>query len=99
MSKGPIGPFAMCLANVPESRGAAVAQPDTDKTINSVTSRENGMRAKFMSVPPTAKYPKFECAVQGAVSQRVRIPPGNFRFRPVATGAIVEVTKQLKPLV
>ena len=37
------------------------------------------------------------CAVKGADLQRVKIPPGNCSFHPVAIGAAVEVTKPPKP--
>lgn len=34
---------------------------------------------------------------KGTVVQWVQIPSGNFSLQPVAIGAVVEVTKRLKP--
>jgi len=40
-----------------------------------------------------------QCAVKGAGPQRGMSRPGTGSLRPVAIGAVVEVTKLLKPLV
>ena len=41
----------------------------------------------------------FQCAVKGAGQQRGQTRPGTGSLHPVAIGAVVEVTKLLKPLV
>jgi hypothetical protein len=37
------------------------------------------------------------CAVKGAGSLRVKVPPGNCSFHPVAIGAAVKATKPSEP--
>ena len=44
-------------------------------------------------------YPVFKCAVTRRCFSAGANPARQLSLRPVATGAIVEVTKQLKPLV
>src|SRR5262249_61873196 len=47
----------------------------------------------------TAEPGLFSAPCKGAVLQRVRLPPGNWSFQPVAIGATEEVTSPSKPLV
>jgi len=51
-------------------------------------------------VQPTATAPHLDstCAVKGGAFQWVRDPPGD-SLQPEATGAVMEVTKWLKPSV
>jgi hypothetical protein len=44
------------------------------------------------------KLPLWVCAVKGGAFQWVQVPPGKM-LQPEATGAVMEVTKWLKPSV
>jgi hypothetical protein len=44
------------------------------------------------------KFPLWVCAVKGGAFQWVQVPPGE-TLQPEATGAVMEVTKWLKPSV
>ena len=43
------------------------------------------------------KIAHFTCAVKGAGSLRVKVPPGNCSLHPVAIGAAVKETKPSEP--
>jgi hypothetical protein len=51
-----------------------------------------------MPVHLAAEGPHWVCAVKGGAFQWVKGPPGN-SLQPEATGAVMEVTKWLKPSV